>query len=164
MGFLYAGLMVAPDGSVKVLEYNCRFGDPETQPIMMRLKTDLAEACLSVMKGDTRRLRLDFDPRAAVGVVLAAGGYPGNYAKGAVISGLDDATPDAYVFHAGTELSDGQVTTTGGRVLCVVGLGKSVRAAQAHAYARIARISWDGMQYRTDIGYRAVAREEAARK
>ena len=159
VGFLYAGLMVAPDGTPKVLEYNCRFGDPETQPIMMRLKSDLADACLAVLEGKARKLKLDFDPRATVGVVLAAGGYPGDYAKGAIIRGLDAGMLDTRVFHAGTALKDGQVVTSGGRVLCVVGVGKTVRAAQANAYARIAGIEWDGMHYRKDIGYRAVARE-----
>jgi len=162
VGFLFAGLMITPDGAPKVLEYNCRFGDPETQPSMMRLKTDLAEACLAVLKGDTRRLRLDFDPRAAVGVVLAAGGYPGDYAKGMPITGLDQQLPDTKVFHAGTVLKDGEYQTSGGRVLCVVGLGKSVRGAQERAYARVRQIAFDGMQYRQDIGYRAVARETTA--
>ena len=126
------------------------------------LKTDLAEACLAVLKGDTRRLRLDFDPRAAVGVVLAAGGYPGDYAKGLPITGLDQQLPDTKVFHAGTVLKDGEYQTSGGRVLCVVGLGKSVRGAQERAYARVRQIAFDGMQYRQDIGYRAVARETTA--
>ncbi len=159
VGFLYAGLMIAPDGTPKVLEYNCRFGDPETQPIMARLKTPLAEACLDVMKGETRRLRLDFDPRATVGVVLAAAGYPGDYHQGAVISGLDQDVADTRVFHAGTALEGGEIVTTGGRVLCVVGMGKTVAAAQAKAYERIRQLGFEGMQYRTDIGYRAVARE-----
>ena len=161
-GFLYAGIMIHPDGTPNVLEFNCRFGDPETQPSMLRLKTDLAEACLAVLKGDTRRLRLDFDPRAAVGVVLAAGGYPGDYAKGMRITGLDATLPDTKVFHAGTVLKDGEYHTSGGRVLCVVGLGKTVRVAQEKAYARVQQIAFDGMQYRTDIGYRAVARESPA--
>ena len=159
LGFLYAGLMVAPDGTPKVLEYNCRFGDPETQPIMMRLKSDLPAACLAVLDGKARKLRLDFDPRATVGVVLAAAGYPGDYPKGAVISGLDDRMLHTQVFHAGTALAHGEVVTNGGRVLCVVGIGNSVREAQAQAYARIDGIRWDGMQYRRDIGYRAIARE-----
>jgi phosphoribosylamine--glycine ligase len=160
LGFLYAGLMVAPDGTPKVLEYNCRFGDPETQPIMMRLRSDLPEACLAVLNGNARRTTLDFDPRATVGVVLAAGGYPGDYAKGHEIHGLDDNLPDARVFHAGTALAAGKVVTSGGRVLCVVGVGDSVREAQARAYARIDRIRWQDMHCRRDIGYRAIAREE----
>lgn len=159
LGFLYAGLMVAPDGTPKVLEYNCRFGDPETQPIMMRLRSDLPEACLAVLKGNARRTKLDFDPRATVGVVLAAGGYPGDYAKGHEILGLDGNLPDTRVFHAGTALAAGKVVTSGGRVLCVVGVGDSVREAQARAYARIDGIRWQDMHCRRDIGYRAIARE-----
>ncbi len=162
LGFLYAGLMIAPDGTPKVLEYNCRFGDPETQPIMMRLRSDLPAACLAVLNGDAHRVKLDFDPRATVGVVLAAGGYPGDYAKGHEISGLDDELPDTRVFHAGTALVDGRVVTSGGRVLCVVGVGNTVRAAQARAYARIERIRWQDMHCRHDIGYRAIARERNA--
>jgi len=162
LGFLYAGLMVAPDGTPKVLEYNCRFGDPETQPIMMRLRSDLPEACLAVLNGQAHRVKLDFDPRATVGVVLAAGGYPGDYAKGHEIEGLDDDLPDTRVFHAGTALADGKVVTSGGRVLCVVGVGDTVRDAQAKAYARIDRIRWQDMHCRRDIGYRAIARERDA--
>jgi phosphoribosylamine---glycine ligase len=161
-GFLYAGLMIGADGVPRVLEYNCRFGDPETQPILMRLKTDLVQACLDVLEGRAAQLVLDWDPRAAVGVVIAAGGYPGEYAKGAVIEGLDDAAADSYIFHAGTRLVGGRSVTSGGRVLCVVGLGHSVSAAQAAAYARVERIQFDGMFCRRDIGYRAVAREQAA--
>jgi phosphoribosylamine--glycine ligase len=159
VGFLYAGLMIAKDGTPKTLEYNCRFGDPETQPIMMRLRSDLPAACLAVLNGNAHKVKLDFDPRATVGVVLAAGGYPGDYAKGAIIDGLNDELPDTRVFHAGTTERDGKVVTSGGRVLCVVGVGKGVREAQARAYARIDRIRWDGMHCRRDIGYRAVARE-----
>ncbi|MEQ8495942.1 MAG: phosphoribosylamine--glycine ligase, partial [Gammaproteobacteria bacterium] len=158
-GFLYAGLMIGSDGVPRVLEYNCRFGDPETQPIMMRLKTDLVAACLALLDGRGDQVTLEFDPRAALGVVLAAGGYPGSYAKGAPISGLDDDVPDTYVFHAGTRLADGECVTNGGRVLCAVGLGETVSAAQAQAYARVDRIHWDGMYCRRDIGYRAVQRE-----
>lgn len=161
-GFLYAGLMIGSDGVPRVLEYNCRFGDPETQPIMMRLKTDLVAACLAMLDGHGKDIDLEWDPRAALGVVLAAGGYPASYAKGAPISGLDDDLPDTYVFHAGTRLADGTCVTNGGRVLCAVGLGETVGAAQAAAYARVARIDWDGMFYRRDIGYRAVARERGA--
>jgi phosphoribosylamine--glycine ligase len=163
LGFLYAGLMVAPDGTPKVLEYNCRFGDPETQPIMMRLRSDLPEACLAVLNGNAHRVKLDFDPRATVGVVLAAGGYPGDYAKGHEIYGLDDDLPDSRVFHAGTALVGDKVVTSGGRVLCVVGVGANVREAQARAYARIDRIRWQDMHCRRDIGYRAIARERNAR-
>jgi phosphoribosylamine--glycine ligase len=162
LGFLYAGLMVTPDGEPKVLEYNCRFGDPETQPIMMRLRSDLPEACLAVLNGRARSVSLEFDPRAAVGVVIAAGGYPGDYTRGQVIDGLGEHSPDSKVFHAGTALHEGRVVTSGGRVLCVVGLGENVRAAQGSAYARAAQIHWDGMHYRRDIGYRAVTREARA--
>lgn len=161
-GFLYAGLMIMPDGEPKVLEYNCRFGDPETQPIMMRLQSDLVDACLAVLDGRAAAVELAFDPRAAVGVVLASGGYPGDSVKGHAIGGLDGEDPDTKVFHASTAAKDGQVVNSGGRVLCVVGLGDSVRAAQRRAYARIERIHWQDMLFRRDIGYRAVAREETA--
>ncbi|HMM74504.1 MAG TPA: phosphoribosylamine--glycine ligase [Gammaproteobacteria bacterium] len=159
VGFLYAGLMIGKDGTPKTLEYNCRFGDPETQPIMMRLRSDLPEACLAVLNGEARRVKLEFDPRAAVGVVLVAGGYPGDYAKGRHIEGLDADLADTHVFHAGTAAQDGQVVTSGGRVLCVVGVGRTVCEAQAKAYERVDRIRWDGMHCRRDIGHRAVARE-----
>jgi len=159
VGFLYAGLMIAKDGTPKTLEYNCRFGDPETQPIMMRLRSDLPEACLAVLNGQAHRVKLDFDPRATIGVVLAAGGYPGDYEKGKRIEGLNDDLPDTQVFHAGTVEKNGQIVTSGGRVLCVVGIGHTVREAQAKAYERVDKIHWDGMHCRRDIGYRAVARE-----
>ncbi|MGE3771871.1 MAG: phosphoribosylamine--glycine ligase [Gammaproteobacteria bacterium] len=162
VGFLYAGLMIARDGTPKTLEYNCRFGDPETQPIVMRLRSDLPEACLAVLNGEARRAKLDFDPRVTVGVVLAAGGYPGDYAKGRPIEGLDAELPDTRVFHAGTVEKDGKILTGGGRVLCVVGIGATVREAQAKAYERVDLIHWDGMHCRRDIGYRAVAREARA--
>ncbi|MGE0485027.1 MAG: phosphoribosylamine--glycine ligase [Gammaproteobacteria bacterium] len=158
-GFLYAGVMIGADGVPRVLEYNCRFGDPETQPIMMRLKTDLVSACLDVLEGRAAEVTLEWDARAALGVVLAAGGYPGDYARGDVIGGLDDDLPDTYVFHAGTRSDGERCVTNGGRVLCVVGLGEDVSAAQRAAYARVDRIAWDGMFCRRDIGYRAVARE-----
>jgi phosphoribosylamine--glycine ligase len=161
-GFLYAGLMVQPDGEPKVLEFNCRFGDPETQPIMMRLRSDLVESLLALMDGKGETLALDFTDDAAVGVVLAAGGYPDDYARGAVIAGLDAGDgPNVKVFHAGTALQNGAVTTNGGRVLCVVGLGPTVAEAQSRAYARIDQISWTDMYCRRDIGYRAIAREKA---
>jgi len=159
-GFLYAGLMVAADGTPRVLEFNCRFGDPETQPIMMRLRSDLVELCLAALEGRLDRIAAEWDPRPALGVVLAARGYPGDYEKGAVVEGLTDTgSAAAKVFHAGTTLRDNQVVTTGGRVLCVCALGESVSAAQQNAYAAVAAIRWPGMQYRTDIGYRAIARE-----
>jgi phosphoribosylamine--glycine ligase len=160
-GFLYAGIMIAPDGTPKVLEYNCRFGDPETQPIMMRLKSDLTQLCLAALDKKLDQTTADWDQRAAVGVVLAAGGYPEDYTKGHVITGLDDCdTADCKTFQAGTALSDdGDVVTAGGRVLCVTALGDSVTEAQGKAYQAIEKISWDGMFCRTDIAYRAIARE-----
>jgi phosphoribosylamine--glycine ligase len=159
-GFLYAGLMIMPDGTPKVIEYNCRFGDPETQPIMLRMKSDLVAHCLAALDGRLDAERADWDPRAALGVVLAAGGYPGDYRKGDPIAGLDGAdTANAKVFHAGTGERDGRVVTSGGRVLCATALGTSVREAQQRAYALVDRIRWDGMICRRDIGYRAVARE-----
>ncbi|MGD8576501.1 MAG: phosphoribosylamine--glycine ligase [Thiohalophilus sp.] len=162
-GFLYAGLMIGPDGTLKVLEYNCRFGDPETQPIMMRLRSDLVTLCEAALDGRLDQVgNIDWDPRAALGVVLAAGGYPGSYRKGDVIQGIPEATEDGKVFHAGTAEKDGQVITSGGRVLCAVGLGQSVTEAQQRAYALVRDIHWDGVYYRTDIGYRAIAREQAS--
>jgi len=162
-GFLYAGLMIGSDGAPKVLEYNCRFGDPETQPIMMRLQSDLAEACLALLTGGGAKLELEWDDRVAVGVVMASAGYPANYEKGRRIEGLDQTMiADTQVFHAGTALVDGEIVNAGGRVLCVVGLGHSVSEAQAKAYARVSEISFEGAFYRRDIGYRAIAREKSA--
>ncbi len=159
-GFLYAGLMVAPDGTAKVLEFNCRFGDPETQPIMMRLQSDLVELCQAAVAERLAETTIEFDPRAAVGVVLAAGGYPDDYRKGDVISGLPSAdSREAKVFHAGTRLQDGQVLTNGGRVLCATALGTNVTAAQQAAYVLADQVQWPGVFCRRDIGYRAVARE-----
>jgi len=159
-GFLYAGLMISASGEPKVLEYNVRFGDPETQPVMMRLRSDLVDLCLAAIDGRLDRCRAEWDSRAALGVVLAAGGYPGAYDKGLPISGLEsDFGPDCKVFHAGTRLADGQVLTNGGRVLCVTALGETVAAARATAYAACDRIHWDGVYRRNDIGYRAIARE-----
>ncbi len=161
-GFLYAGLMITADGSPKVIEYNVRFGDPETQPIMLRLKSDLVSLCETALDGELDKVTADWDMRAALGVVMAAGGYPGTYEKHKPISGLDDAgNSDVKVFHAGTTLQDGQILTSGGRVLCVTALGHSVSEAQAKVYARIAQIQWDGAYYRHDIGYRAIAREQS---
>jgi phosphoribosylamine--glycine ligase len=161
-GFLYAGVMIAPDGTPKVLEFNCRFGDPETQPIMMRLKSDLSELCLAALDKKLDQVKADWDTRAALGVVLAAGGYPEDYNKGDVIDGLDQVNaPDLKVFHAGTALNDqNQVVTNGGRVLCVTALGENFTAAQKRAYQGVAKISWNGCFSRSDIGYRAVAREQ----
>ncbi len=160
-GFLYAGLMIAADGTAKVLEYNCRFGDPETQPIMMRLRSDLSVLCNAALDGGLDQVEADWDPRVSLGVVLAAGGYPAAYAKGDPISGLDAGQPDTKVFHAGTSTRDGQVVTSGGRVLCVCALGANVTDAQRLAYERVAGIGWDKLYFRRDIGHRAVAREKA---
>jgi phosphoribosylamine--glycine ligase len=160
LGFLYAGLMITADGTPKVLEYNCRFGDPETQPILMRLRSDLVALCLAAVDGGLDAASAQWDPRPALGVVLAAGGYPGAYEKGRPIHGLDAADlPDTKVFHAGTLLRDGEVVTNGGRVLCVTALGETVAEAQALAYRAADRIRWDGVYCRRDIGHRAVARE-----
>jgi len=159
-GFLYAGLMIDKDGTPNVIEYNCRFGDPETQPIMMRLQSDLAELCLQACKGKLDTASILFDQRAAVGVVLAAGGYPANYKKGDVISGLNtNKAIDAKTFHAGTSLVDGNIVTNGGRVLCATALGKTVTEAQKKAYDLLSQISWKNVQFRTDIAYRAIERE-----
>ncbi|MEL4380846.1 phosphoribosylamine--glycine ligase [Shewanella algae] len=160
-GFLYAGLMVATDGSAKVLEYNCRFGDPETQPIMMRLKSDLVELCLAACRGELDKVSAEYDQRAAVGVVMAAGGYPDDYRKGDVIEGLSLGNNEAKVFHAGTKMVDGHVVTNGGRVLCATALGNTVTEAQQAAYALVDEVHWDDVYFRTDIGYRAIAREQA---
>jgi len=158
-GFLYAGLMITPDGVPKVLEFNCRFGDPETQPIMMRLKSDLAELCLAAFDQKLDAVQVDWDPRVALGVVLAAGGYPGDYRRGDIISGLPaTASADTKVFHAGTQNRDGHIVTAGGRVLCACALGETVLQAQRRAYQLAGQIHWDDVYYRTDIGYRAVGR------
>lgn len=160
-GFLYAGLMIMPDGAVKVIEYNCRFGDPETQPIMLRLQSDLVELCQAAIAGKLDTVQSTWDSRACIGVVLAAGGYPDSYNNGEVISGLPSSTQAyAKVFHAGTTESDGNIITAGGRVLCATAMGESVLEAQQRAYALAAQIHWDGMFYREDIGYRAIAREQ----
>ncbi|MDT8439814.1 MAG: phosphoribosylamine--glycine ligase [Wenzhouxiangellaceae bacterium] len=158
-GFLYAGLMITADGP-KVLEFNARLGDPETQPILMRLNTDLVEMLTAALDGKLETLKLDWDDRAAVGVVMAAGGYPGAYDKGDPIAGLDSEFPaDVKVFHAGTELHDGQVVTAGGRVLCVTALGNNLAAAQATAYHWLPEIRFRNAYWRGDIGHRALARE-----
>ena len=158
-GFLYAGLMILPDGSIKVLEFNCRFGDPETQPIMMRLQSNLPQLCLAALDGRLDTVETQWDPRPALGVVMAAGGYPFDHAQGDVIHGLPalDAG-DTKVFHAGTALAGGEVVTAGGRVLCVTALGDSVADAQEKAYAVVRQISWNGAYYRRDIGHRAIGR------
>ncbi|OQX64731.1 MAG: phosphoribosylamine--glycine ligase [Desulfococcus sp. 4484_242] len=159
-GFLYAGLMIPEDGVPRVLEYNCRFGDPETQPILLRLKSDLVEMCQAALDGRLDRVRAEWDEHVALGVVMAAGGYPGKYRKGDIITGIPEQQGDRFkIFHAGTGVRDGRVVTTGGRVLCVTALGNSVREARSLAYELAAGITWENVYYRTDIGYRAVARE-----
>lgn len=161
-GFLYAGIMIAADGTPKVLEFNCRFGDPETQPIMFRLRSDLVALCLAALQRRLHEVTAEWDKRASVGVVLAAGGYPGAYQSGDVISGLETIDGnDQKVFHAGTQSKGDQVVTAGGRVLCVVALGDNVTRAQARAYEAVARIHWDNMYFRKDIGYRAISREQS---
>jgi len=160
VGFLYAGLMIGPDGTPRVLEYNCRCGDPETQPILLRLRSDLVDLCEAALEGRLDHTTAEWDPRPALGVVLAAGGYPGTYRKGDKITGLDATPlPDTKVFHAGTTERNGQVVTHGGRVLCACALGGSVEEAQRQAYAAVQPIHWEGMFYRHDIGYRAIRRE-----
>lgn len=158
-GFLYAGLMIDQQGQPKVIEFNCRFGDPETQPIMLRLQTDIVDLCLKACAGELANTQIEFDPRPAIGVVMAAGGYPSAYAKGKIIKGLDEVYPNTKVFHAGTEEVDGNVLTNGGRVLCVTSLGESILSAKDNAYASLEQIHWDDVFFRTDIAYRAIKRE-----
>lgn len=160
LGFLYAGLMIMADGTPKVIEFNCRLGDPETQPILMRLTSDLVAICLATLNGSLAQETASWDSRAALGVVMAAGGYPASYEKGKTITGLDDADSDTQkVFHAGTGLNDDAVITSGGRVICVVGLGDSVAAASETAYGAVDKVNWQGAYFRRDIGHRAIARE-----
>lgn len=161
VGFLYAGLMITADGTPKVIEYNCRFGDPETQPIMLRLKSSIVELCNAALDGKLDQTSADWDERCAVGVVLAAGGYPGSYAKGDVISLPESTAEGTKVFHAGTALKDGQIVTSGGRVLCATAMGHSVTEAQQRAYELVKQINWNGVFYRDDIAYRAIQREQA---
>ena len=161
VGFLYAGLMIDKQGNPKVIEFNCRFGDPETQPIMMRMQSDLVELCLAAVEGKLNTVESQWDPRPALGVVLAAGGYPGDYNTKDVILGLPaEIDQDCKVFHAGTSLENGQVYTNGGRVLCVTALGNTVSDAQQYAYGQLKNIYWHGCYYRHDIGYRAIEREK----
>ena len=157
-GFLYAGLMIDADGNPKTLEFNCRMGDPETQPIMARLKTDLVSVMEHAVAGTLNDIELDWDRRTALGVVMAASGYPDAPRKNDVITGITQETEDSVTFHAGTALDNKTLTTQGGRVLCVVGLGDSVRVAQKHAYEALDQIHFDGMQFRRDIGWRALKR------
>ncbi len=160
-GFLYAGLMIMPDGTPKVIEYNCRFGDPETQPIMLRMRSDLVAHCLAALRGELDRERAEWDPRCSLGVVLAAGGYPGDYRSGDVIEGLPEGEVEGEkVFHAGTASRGEETVTAGGRVLCATALGETVSQARQRAYALARGIRWDGVYYRSDIGFRAVAREQ----
>jgi len=158
-GFLYAGIMISPEGVPKVLEYNCRFGDPETQPIMARLKSDISDLCIAAIDKKLDQVSVEWDERFAVGIVMAAGGYPEKYVKGKIISGLTEHINDTKVFHAGTKLNQNKVVTHGGRVLCVVALADSVSAAQSLAYKRVKTISWDNVYYRDDIGHKEIARK-----
>ena len=161
LGFLYAGLMIAPDGTPNVLEFNCRFGDPETQPIIMRLDSDLVDLCEAALAGNLGQAVARWDPRAALGVVMAAGGYPDSYRKGDPISGLEEAARlPGKVFHAGTRVEGGEIVTAGGRVLCAVGLGDTVADAQRQAYDLVNTIHWNLVQYRRDIGFRAIERPQ----
>lgn len=157
-GFLYAGLMIDAQGNPKTLEFNCRMGDPETQPIMARLKTDLVSVMEHAVDGKLDQITLDWDRRTALGVVMAAGGYPDAPKKGDVITGIPEETPESMTFHAGTVLDHDQLKTAGGRVLCVVGLGDTVRVAHKNAYAALDQIRFDAMQFRRDIGWRAMRR------
>lgn len=165
VGFLYAGLMIEADGTPKVLEFNCRLGDPETQPILMRLRSDIVSLCLAALQRELGSVSVEWDARAALGVVMASGGYPGNYEKGREIRGLDQSTSEhSKVFHAGTVIRENQtIVNSGGRVLCVTSLGETVSVAQERAYAQVNKIHWADAYYRTDIGYQAVARERVVR-
>ena len=165
VGFLYAGLMIGSDSIPKVVEFNCRFGDPEAQPVLSRLVSDLVEHCLAGVKGKLAAQSVEWDLRPCLGVVMAAAGYPGNYSKGDPISGLQEEAAETRIFHAGTKLDNGRVVTDGGRVLCVTACGDSVFEAQDRAYRRARSIEWTGAWYRGDIGYRAIDREtDFARK
>tara|TARA_R110000823_G_scaffold195624_5_gene326945 strand:- start:21227 stop:22510 length:1284 start_codon:yes stop_codon:yes gene_type:complete len=158
-GFLYAGLMIDAEGQPKVIEFNCRFGDPETQPVMLRLQSDLVALCQSALAGTLDTAVAEWDPRPALGAVLAAGGYPGDYARGTPIHGLEAAESDGVkVFHGGTAMREGEVVTDGGRVLCVTALGEDIAAAQRACYTAVGQIHWEGMTLRRDIGWRAIAR------
>ena len=158
-GFLYAGLMIDQEQNVKVLEFNCRFGDPETQPVLMRLRSDLVDLCYQASKGKLKAIDLEWDPRVALGVVMAAGGYPNYYEKGHPIKGLPPESKTVKVFHAGTQAKDNLIISNGGRVLCVTALGKNTTEAQLNAYNCVKEISWKDCFFRTDIGYRAITKE-----
>lgn len=160
-GFLYAGLMIDEQGNPKILEYNCRLGDPETQPILLRLRSDLIDLCIAALEGRLHQIKAEWDSHVALCVVLTAQGYPGEYLKGSVIHGLSAVEKlEGKVFHSGTIKEDGKVMTHGGRVLCVCALGNTVSEAQSKAYSLVNHIHWKGIQYRSDIGYRAIAREK----
>jgi len=160
-GFLYVGLMITKSGEPKVLEFNCRFGDPETQPLLMRLQTDFVELCLAAFEQKLDQIEAQWDPRCALGVVLASGGYPAKYNKGDVIQGLDSNNNESIkVFHAGTKQNNNNIVTNGGRVLCVTALGENISDAQNKAYQKVKQINWDNVFYRNDIGYRAINREK----
>ena len=161
-GFLYAGLMISPKGEINVIEFNCRFGDPEAQPVMLRLQSDLPQLCLAAIEGKLDTQSANWDSRCAVGVVLAAGGYPNSYDTGDVISGLPvESGIDRKIFHAGTTEANGQIVTNGGRVLCAAALGDTVSEAQAAAYEQAHQIHWDNVYFRSDIAYRAIDRENS---
>jgi phosphoribosylamine--glycine ligase len=163
-GCLYAGLMITKDGAPKVIEFNCRFGDPETQPIMLRLQTSLVSLVEAGLAGKLGETKAEWDQRPAVGVVMAAGGYPGDVRKGDVINGLPQTeSVDGKIFHAGTTIRDGKVVTNGGRVLCATALGATVLAAQQRAYALAKPVTWEGEYHRSDIGWRAIEREQRGR-
>lgn len=156
-GFLYAGLMIDKQGKASVLEYNCRFGDPETQPIMMRMNSDLVELCIAACDGELGASSVDWDPRPSLGVVLAAKGYPDQYNKGEKIAYIPAANANGKVFHAGTGFdAQGKLVANGGRVLCAVALGDDIAEAQKNAYALVEEIEWDGAYFRTDIGFKAL--------
>ena len=161
VGFLYAGLMVTPDGTPKVIEFNCRLGDPETQPILYRLNSDLAGLCDAALNKELHLKSADWNPETAIGVVMAAGGYPQAYEKGLVIHGLNKHKNNTKVFHAGTKLEDNNIVTNGGRILCIVSSAETAQEAQSQAYNRVKEISWDKVYYRDDIGYRAINREKS---
>ena len=163
-GFLYAGLMIDAAGAPRVVEFNCRLGDPEAQPILLRLRSDLLDLVEAAIDGALPRAESEWDERAALGIVMAAAGYPGRYDKGRPITGLDADLPDTKVFHAGTAVDGNRIVTSGGRVLCVCGLGENVRRSQRRALARVETVAWDGAWHRRDIGHRAVAREQGERR
>lgn len=157
-GFLYAGIMISPQGDIKVLEFNCRMGDPETEPLMMRLRSDLVTLCQAALQQQLNKVKIEWDPRPALGVICAAGGYPLDYRKGDVITNLPHETANCKVFHAGTENIQGNILTNGGRVLCVTALGDNIAEAQKTAYEAVKGIHWENIYYRRDIGYRAIQR------